>query len=254
MSQFHQDSHDLEAMPFFEHIKEVRKRLIVCILPVMVVFFVAFYCAPWLIDFFKGPLEKVATANLDLGFKEVTEPFLVSLKVAFLCAFLACSPIWLGQIFLFLKPALYSKEKMPMVMFFLCSLGLFWLGALFCFYVIMPFALDFLLQWGQKFAVFDVTLQGYFSFLTVLILGFGVVFELPLVLVLLSMMGVVCAADLRKMRRYVFLGCFLIAAMLTPPDWLSQVGMAVPMYILYELAVWLVSIRERRLAKDTSRG
>lgn len=198
-----------------------------------------------LMQMLQYPLRRIGYPQ-ELGFIEITEPFMVSLRVALLGAALASSPWLFYEIWRFIAPALYRMERRHVRLLMVAAWGLFSMGVLSCFFVIMPLALDFLVTYGQDFAAPNLTLRSYVAFLSTLLIGFGLIFELPLVLVVLAMLGVISAAGLRGARRYVLLGAFVCAALLTPPDWISQVGMAVPIYALYELAIIIISRLERR--------
>lgn len=198
-----------------------------------------------LMQILQYPLRRIGYPQ-ELGFIEITEPFMVSLRVAMLGAALASSPWLFYEIWRFIAPALYRMERGHVRLLMVAAWGLFGLGVMSCFFVIMPLALDFLVTYGQDFAAPNLTLRSYVAFLSTLLIGFGLIFELPLVLVVLAMLGLISAAGLRQARRYVLLGAFVCAALLTPPDWISQVGMAVPIYGLYELAIIIISRLERR--------
>ena len=249
MSSSSQES--LDVLPFMRHFSELRKRLLWALVSVLGAFFVCFSYSSELIHFLGLPLREVLGEDYLPGFKEVVEPFMVSLRVSFLSAVILSAPLWFYQFWKFLEPALYMKEKYGTLISCVFSWLLFWLGALFCFFLILPWTLDFLMNWGKDFAHVDLTIHSYTSFLTLLLLGFGVIFQLPLILIWCSFMGLVEAKHLKKARRYVILACFVVSAVLTPPDWISQVGMAVPIYILYEIALCMVWLLEkRRTAKE----
>ena len=185
----------------------------------------------------------------DLGFKDIVEPFMVTIKVSLLVSIIAASPYWFYQFWKFVEPALYPSERKYILPFSVVSMFLFILGTAFCFWVIMPMALEFLISWGQQFAEPDITVQGYISFLTLLVIGFGLVFEAPLILVVLSLFGVINAKMLKSARRHVIVGCFVIAALITPPDWVSQIGMAVPLYFMFEIAILIILAMEKSRSK-----
>lgn len=244
------DTETLNVAPLVQHFAELRKRLLWCMIAIICFFFCAFSFSAELINLLAAPLRSILGEEYLPGFKDVAEPFMVSLRVSFLTAVILASPLWFYQIWRFLEPALYIRERRWTLLSCIFSWLLFWLGILFCFLIILPFTLGFLIDWGQEFAVVDLTLRGYVSFLTLLLLGFGLIFQLPLVLIWLSLLELIQARDLRKARRYVILACFVVSALLTPPDWISQVGMAVPIYILYELAALAVLLLERKRSQD----
>ena len=242
------------------HLSELRGAVIRSLWVIVAVFLIAMGLSEQLMVMLQYPL-RVTDYPIKLGFIEVTEPFVVSLRAAFLCSVVVTAPYWIHQIWRFVAPGLYLKEKRCMAIMLILSWLLFWLGAVFCFFVMLPITLNFLVNFGEGFASPTLTLKSYISFLSLLIIGFGLVFELPLIIIILAAMGLISAESLKAARRYVLLGCFIFSAFLTPPDWISQVGMAIPTYLLYELAVTIVCQMEKRVQRtkkgheqDESRG
>lgn len=239
-------SEEAASMSLFEHLDELRVRIVKSIIAVFILFAVAFYFVNDILEFLKLPVAEFLPKGKNLGFKDIVEPFMVSLKVSVLAAVIASCPYWFYQFWKFIEPALYPKERKYIVPFSLASMILFLSGTAFCFWVIMPMALEFLINWGKNFAEPDITIQGYISFLTIMILGFGLVFEAPLILVTLALFGILDSTMLSNARRYVIVGCFVIAALVTPPDWVSQIGMAVPLYFMYEIAIIIIKVLEKK--------
>lgn len=227
------------------HMRVLRAALIRCVVVLGVGFAISMMFHGELIILLMYPLRHLESP-VGLGFIDLTEPFMMSLRVAFLCSFVLSSPYWLYEIWRFAAPGLYLHERRQMLMLFGASWVLFSLGVCVCFFVILPMAVEFLVNYGADYAAPTLTLKNYISFLSTLVIGFGFVFEIPLVIFVLAMMELVSVADLRAARRYVVLGCFVTAAFLTPPDWISQLGMAVPIYLLYESAIVVVSRMESR--------
>lgn len=238
---------DGKVMSLFEHLDELRYRLIVSLVSIVVLFCIAIFFANDLLLFLKQPLVAVLPKNLPtLHFTGPLDVFLVGMKVAFLAAIIAASPVWLTQFWRFIEPALYKTERRFILPFIVASLGLFLLGVAFCFYVILPMTLHFLIGMGQEVGTPIITITDYISLLVVLIFGFGFIFEAPLVLVLLASLGVVDAEQLAKSRRHVIVGVLLLAALLTPPDPLSQVGMAIPLYVMFEISIVIIRMMKKR--------
>lgn len=251
MSDNNQNSPEEEAsMSLYDHLDELRVRVVKSILAIFIFFAVAFYFVNDILDFLKMPVLEYLPEGKNLGFKDIVEPFMVSLKVALLAAIIASCPVWFYQFWKFIEPALYPKERKYIVPFSLASMILFLIGTSFCFYVIMPMALEFLINWGKEFAEPDITVHGYISFLTLMIIGFGLVFEAPLVLVTLSLFGIIDSKMLSEARRYVVVGCFVVSALLTPPDWVSQIGMAVPLFLMFEASIIIIKLLEKKEAKE----
>lgn len=244
------NAEEAASMSLYEHLDELRVRIVKSILAVFVCFGVAFFFVNDILEFLKTPVIEYLPTGKNLGFKDVVEPFMVSLKVALLAAIIAACPFWFYQFWKFIEPALYPKERKYIVPFSFASMILFLLGTSFCFWVIMPMALEFLINWGKEFAEPDITLQGYVSFLTLMVIGFGLVFEAPLILITLSLFGIIDSQMLSGIRRYVIVGCFVISALITPPDWVSQIGMAIPLFFMYEIAVVIIKFLERKEEKE----
>lgn len=232
-----------KQMTLFEHIEEMRTRLLYSLLAIIVLFFICFAFSEQLLTFLRAPLEQALPEQAEiLHFTAPLEVFLANLKVSFLCALVFSCPIWLYHFWRFTAPALMNKERKYLLPFLIVSVALFWLGISFCYYVILPLALDFLISVGMKVGTPIIKVSDYISLLIVLIFCFGLVFETPLILVLLSLLGLVTADDLRKQRRFVLIGTVILAALLTPPDPISQIGLAVPIYAMYELSIIVIAL------------
>ena len=182
----------------------------------------------------------------NIHFTSPMDVFIVSIKTSFLTSIIFTSPIWLYQFWTFLEPALYKKEKRLLKPFAVSSIILFLLGTAFCFYVVLPSALDFLLKIGTEVGSPMITITDYMSLFTVFILGFGFIFETPVILIMLSLLGIISAKDLSSQRRFVFVAILIVAALLTPPDPFSQVAMAIPLYIMFELSIFLIHLIARK--------
>ncbi|MCY4380940.1 MAG: twin-arginine translocase subunit TatC [Proteobacteria bacterium] len=234
-----------DESPLIYHLGELRSRLIRSLLVIFLLFVISMAFSADLIKILKWPLKRLGE-NFELNFIEVTEPFLVSLRVSLLSALIIAAPFWIYQVWRFAQPGLYLKERKYFSWFLLLSLFLFWLGVLFCFFIMLPLTLEFLIHFGKDFATAQLTLKSYISFFSTLVLGFGLAFQLPLVILILTLSGLITSESLVKARKYVIIGCFVFSALLTPPDWVSQVGLAVPLYLLYELGLFVVKFIEKK--------
>lgn len=242
-----------DKMPLMSHITELRWRFIKSLAAIFLCFIVAFFFSSEIINFLKQPLLKeLPDSQKNLYFTGPLDVFLVSIKASFLVAFLCASPVWFYQFWCFLTPALYEKERKYIKPFVIASVLLFFSGVFFCYFFIIPLALEFLLGIGFEVGVPVITVTDYFSLLSLMILGFGVVFELPIIILLLGFLNIVDHAMLSKYRRYVIVLSLVVAAILTPPDPISQVGLALPLYIMYEISIVILKIFDRKKAKASS--
>jgi len=243
---------ELPAMSFLEHLEELRKRIIYSIIAVAVGFFACWGYAERIYDLMQRPIM-AALKNNGLSEKLVylspTEPFNLYLKIGFMAGLFVASPFVLYQVWLFISPGLYRHEKKYVLPFMASTIGLFLSGAYFGYKLVYPAALDFLISYGKQFQPM-ITIGEYTDlFLTVLI-GLGVVFELPILVFFLALMGVVTAGWMWRNVRYSILVIFIIAAILTPTtDILNMCIFAAPMVALYILSIgiaWLVHPAQRK--------
>lgn len=243
----------MKEMPLFEHITELRIRLIRAVIAILVMFCAAFFFANDILEFLKQPLLKSLPAGTAsraaLHFTSPMDVFVISLQVSFLAAVVIGAPFWLYQFWKFIEPALYPNEKKKILPFAVSSIAFFWLGMLFCYFGMLPVTMKYLIGVGIEVGTPMITITEYVSLLNMLFLGFGLVFETPLVLILLALLGILSATSLKEFRRYAVVVILFISAILTPsPDMLSQVVMAVPMYVLYELSIFLIVRIEKKQA------
>jgi sec-independent protein translocase protein TatC len=234
--------------PLMEHLVELRRRLIWSFIAVAVAFGVCLYFARPIFGFLVQPL--LAAGQRTLIYTNVFEAFFSEIKVAFFAAIMVAFPIIANQIWQFVAPGLYAKEKKAFLPFLFLTPVLFTLGAALAYYFAMPVALSFLLGYqGNMGGVTAQALPGignYLDFSMRFIFGFGVAFLLPVVLMLLEKSGIVTLQQLKRGRRYAILAAFVIAAVLTPPDVLSQFMLAIPLMLLYEISLIAIRITERR--------
>jgi sec-independent protein translocase protein TatC len=226
-----------DKAPFTAHLEELRSRLIVSFVAVGIGFFVAYFFKEKLFELLMKPLTDVMGEGDQLIFTNLPEAFFVYLKTAFLAGVMAASPVILYQFWKFVAPGLYKKERVVLLpVVFLCSF-FFIGGALFGYFIVFPYGFKFFLVFASEFIRPLPSMKEYFSFASKLLIAFGVVFELPLIITLLSRLGLVSVAFLKKSRKYALLLFFVVAAILTPPDVITQIMMAFPLMFLYEISI-----------------
>ncbi len=239
--------------PLMDHLVELRRRLIWSFVALGVAFAVCLNFAEPIFGFLVQPLLRAGQGKLI--YTDIFEAFFVNLKVAFFSAIMLSFPVLATQIWRFVAPGLYSNEKKAFLPFLLLTPLLFTGGAALAYYVAMPIALHFLLGFeGNVGGVQQEALPAignYLSFVTRFLFGFGVAFLLPILLMLLERAGIVTRGQLIRGRRYAIVGAFAIAAVLTPPDVLSQFLLAVPLMLLYEFALVAIWFTERRRARES---
>ena len=242
---------DPKTMPLLDHLAELRSRLVSSCLVIVILFIVLVIFADQLIAFLRLPLEQALPAEVNaLHFTSPLEVFLANLKVAFLTALVGACPVWLYHFWRFVEPGLLANERKYVLPFMISSIVLFLLGILFCFYVILPLALDFLIAVGMKSGTPIITVADYVSLLVILIFSFGLIFETPLILILLGILDLIDADDLRAHRKIVLVGIILLAALLTPPDPISQIGLAIPIYCMYELSIIILATIKKKASSN----
>lgn len=244
---------DETRMPLIEHLIELRRRLLWSVAALAIAFFGCLYVAKDIFAVLVQPLLKAGQGKII--YTDVFEAFFAEIKVAFFSAMMVAFPVIATQVWRFVAPGLYAKEKRAFLPFLLMTPILFMSGAALAYFVAMPVALKFLLGYsGNVGGVAQEALPGvgnYLSFVTKFIFGFGVGFLLPVLLMLLERAGLVTRTQLRNGRRYAIVGAFAVAAVLTPPDIVSQLLLAVPLCLLYELAILAIWFTERRRAKES---
>jgi len=229
---------DTEKFLFIHHIEELRKRIIFCIFAAILAAAVSYYFAGRLISILTKPAGK-------LVFIQPQEAFTSYLKISIICGFFISLPFLIYQIYAFIRPALTKKEKQSAIFYGYTGFLLFIIGAGFAYLVVLPYALRFLLSFGGHNLKPMISVGSYLSFLTIMLLSFGAVFELPAVIVFLTKIGIVTPGLLRRNRRYVLLVIFIVAAVLTPPDVFTQILLALPLLLLYEISILLSRMVKR---------
>lgn len=226
-----------DKAPFTAHLEELRSRLIVSFVAVGVGFFIAYFFKEKLFELLMKPLTDVMGEGDNLIFTNLPEAFFVYLKTAFLAGVMAASPVILYEFWKFVAPGLYKKERVVLLpVVFLCSF-FFIGGALFAYFIVFPFGFKFFLGFATEFIRPLPSMKEYFSFASKLLIAFGVVFEMPLIITLFSRLGLISVEFLKKNRKYAILLFFVGAAILTPPDVITQIMMAIPLMFLYEISI-----------------
>lgn len=243
------DELESSRMPFLEHLEELRTRLTRAAIAVGVLFLAAFAVKEQLYAFLAEPLKAVMPPEARLIYTAPAEAFFTYIKVSFLAALVASSPVIFWQLYKFIAPGLYSKERRMIWPFVITSSALFMGGAVFCYKMVFPYAFEFFMSFATTEITPMLSLKEYLSFSTTLLIAFGVIFEMPLVLVFLGRLGVVNSQGLRKKRKYAILLMFVMGALFTPPDVVTQCMMAGPLIILYEVSIWLVRATEKKKAR-----
>lgn len=248
---------ELQRMSLLDHLEELRKRLVWGLLSLAVAFIPSWAYREEIVAFLSAPI-KHQNPNLKLAFLGVTDPIIFYFKVAGLASVFLAAPFLLYQLWAFISPGLYAKEKRLAVPFVVSASLFFLAGGAFAYYVAFPSALVFLLDIGQQFQPV-ITVDRYFSFLLTVILGLGLMFEMPILIVLFAMLGLVTPRFLLRHFRWAVLIIFIIAAIITPtPDIFNQCLFAVPTLGLYLVGVagaWVVTRnRRRRLAETEADG
>ncbi len=226
-----------KPMSLLEHLGELRKRLLYCFIVIGIAFFACYGFADILFHYLALPLIKVMPADTKLIFTDLPEGFFVYLKVAFVAAFFIASPYIFYQVWMFIAPGLYDEEKKYIIPLALCSAVFFLGGASFCYFVVFPFAFSFFISYSTATILAMPSLSEYLAFSLKLLIAFGLIFEMPLFSFFLAKMRIITAEKMRAVRKYAILIVFIVAALLTPPDVLSQILMAIPMLALYELSI-----------------
>jgi sec-independent protein translocase protein TatC len=233
---------DEKKQPLTSHLQELRKRLVFSFIAVGAGFVICYAFSENLFALLSKPLLKMMPSGGTLIFTSVAEAFFTYMKVAFIAGIILTSPFVLFQVWAFVAPGLYRHEKRYVIPFVAAGSFFFVLGILFAYFVAIPVGFKFLLGYATDFIKPMPSMKEYLSFSIKFLLAFGLVFEFPVVLVLLARIGVVDAKTMARHRKYAILLIFIFAAVMTPPDIISQLLMAIPLMGLYELSILLSKI------------
>ena len=248
-----------ESNSFTSHFVELRTRLLNSLIFILLVFIISYIFAEQIYNFLVEPYANAVKddqISRRLIFTALHETFITYIKVSFFSAIFLGSPILLIQVYKFIAPGLYNNEKKAILPYLISTPILFLLGGLLVYYLVMPLAIKFFLSFETIGSSTNLPIQleakvnEYLSLIMRLIFAFGISFQLPILLNLLARIGVVNSQYLKTRRRYVIVIIFAIAAILTPPDPITQVGLAIPLLLLYELSIFTVKFTEKKKNKE----
>jgi len=240
-----------DKQPFLGHLEELRKRLVICAIAVGVGFIISYIFAKQLFSYLVLPLTKVLPDDSRLIFTNLPEMFIAYIKVALVAGIILAIPIIFYQLWMFLAPALFQKEKRYIIPFVLFSSILFAAGALFGYLVVFPYGFKFFVSFATEDIQALPSVKQYFSFAIRLLLAFGLVFEMPVVVLFLTKIGLITPDSMKKFRKFAILCSFILSAILTPPDVATQLMMALPIIILYEISIFLSKAMYRKKEGDS---
>jgi sec-independent protein translocase protein TatC len=249
-------------MPLLDHLIELRQRMLYSFIALFVAFLVCFYFAQELFDFLVQPLADIlieregSRGSRRLIFTDLTEVFFTHIKIAFFFgAFVSC-PIFLTQLWLFIAPGLYRNEKTALAPFLVASPFLFFVGGALVYFVLFPLAWQFFLSFetmgggGTLPIELEAKVNEYLSLVMKLIFAFGLCFQLPILMTLMARVGIASSKGMAAKRKYTIVGVFIVAAVITPPDPISQLSLALPIIVLYEISIYMAKLVEKKKAKE----
>jgi sec-independent protein translocase protein TatC len=239
------------TQPFLAHLEELRKRLVVCAIAVGAGFVISYIFSKQLFSILTLPLTKVLPPESTLIFTSLPEMFIAYIKVALIAGIILAAPVIFYEIWMFIAPGLYRKEKRYFIPFVLFSTILFVVGSLFGYFVVFPYGFKFFISLATEDIQALPSVKQYFSFAIRLLLAFGLVFEMPIAVLFLTKIGLITPESMKKYRKFAILGSFILAAILTPPDVATQLMMALPVIILYELSIFISKAVYRKQEKDS---
>jgi|TARA_B110000977_G_scaffold58160_1_gene79078 sec-independent protein translocase protein TatC len=227
----------LESQPFMAHLIEFRDRMLRAIASVALIFIGLFSFSNELYLYVSEPLRQYLPESSTMIATDVTSPFLTPFKLTLVLSLFAAMPYVLYQVWAFVAPGLYKREKKIVIPLFCSSVILFYAGMAFAYYVVFPLVFMFFTSVGPEGIAIMTDIRSYLDFVLKLFFAFGISFEIPIAVVILSWMGAVDPDSLAKKRPYVFILCFVFGMLLTPPDILSQTLLAIPMWLLFEIGI-----------------
>ena len=252
---------ETHKMPLLGHLIELRQRMLYAVIALFVAFLFCFYFAQELFDFLVQPLadlliEREGTRGARrLIFTDLTEVFFTHIKIAFFFGAFISAPIFLTQFWLFVAPGLYKTEKGALAPFLMATPFLFFLGGALVYYVLFPLAWSFFLSFetmggaGTLPIELEAKVNEYLSLVMKLIFAFGLCFQLPVIMTLLARVGLATSKGMAKKRKYAIVGVFIVAAIFTPPDPISQLSLALPVIVLYEVSILMAKLVEKKKAE-----
>ncbi|MDX8398551.1 MAG: twin-arginine translocase subunit TatC [Mariprofundaceae bacterium] len=238
------------APTILSHLHELRKRFKIAVLAYVLGVFVLMNFSGAIFEFMAIPLRAALPPNTPLIFLNAPDVFFTYLKIALVLSLFVTAPITFYQAWAFIAPGLYKHEKTAFVGFFIASLGLLFTGGAFAFYLVFPIIFEFFLGFSTETIQAMPAIKEYLSLILKLLFAFGISFQVPIVVIILTKLGIVEIEDLTAKRRYVIIWAFIFSAVLTPPDIISQTLLAVPMYILYEVGIVIARHFEKTAKKE----
>lgn len=220
------------------HFLELRKRIIYVVFFYIIIFFVFFYYSDIIYDLFSLPIKSQLPIGSSIIATNVTSTFLVPLKLAFNLSLLVVLPYIIFHLWRFISPGLYKHEKVVVKPFLFFSISLFFIGIFFAFYIICPLALNFFMTCSPSNVVIMISINNYIEFMSSIILACGISFQIPLVIYFLINVGIFDKKDLVEKRSYVIIFAFILGMLLTPPDVVSQILLAIPIWLLFEIGIF----------------
>ena len=224
------------------HIADLRKRLVISCLTVAAMFFVCFSFYEPILNWMMVPVEAVLPKNSQMVAVEIQETFFTALKVAFFAGFIVSLPVIFWQLWLFLAPGLYDHEKKLVIPFVFFATLMFLSGSAFAYYIVVPVGFEFLINFGSTVVTVLPSIGKYVGFFTKLLIAYGIAFELPVITFFLAKIGLVDDRMLKDFFRYAIILIFVVSALLTPPDVISQLLMAAPLTLLYGVSIYIAKV------------
>lgn len=244
-------SDDEGKMSFLEHLEELRSRLIRSVIAVIIGFGVCIAFGERVFSLLAAPITKLLPKDSTLVFTALPDPFFVYMKVAFIMGIFLVLPYILYQLWLFVYPGLLERERKLALPFIVVATGLFYLGAAFAYFLVFPAAFQFFLGYQTAELKPMISIKDYVSLVLLLMLAFGAVFETPIVIVFLGLLGIFDSSLLKRGRRYFIVIAFIIAAIITPtPDVINQTLMAIPMILFYEVGIQVLILFEKKRKRE----
>ncbi|WP_215847961.1 Sec-independent protein translocase subunit TatC [Candidatus Pantoea bituminis] len=227
-----------DTQPLISHLIELRKRLLNCIIAVLVIFLALIYFANDIYHLVASPLISQMPAGASMIATDVASPFFTPIKLTIIVSVFFAVPVILYQVWAFIAPALYRHERKLVMPLLFSSTLLFYVGVAFAYFIVFPLAFGFFAKTAPQGVTIATDITNYLDFVMTLFMAFGVAFEVPVAIVLLCWTGITNPDDLRKKRPYILVGAFVVGMLLTPPDVFSQTLLAIPMYCLFEVGVF----------------
>ena len=230
---------------FLSHLFELRDRLVRSLVAVLVAFLPSFFYASELYDLVAMPMIRTLPEGAKMIATGVITPFFIPMKISLVVAFLVALPYVLYQAWAFVAPGLYAHEKRLVLPLVVSSTVLFFLGMAFCYFFVFGTVFSFIAQFAPKSITVAPDIEAYFNFVLGMFIAFGVTFEVPVVVVVLVMTGMISVDKLKEIRSFVIVGAFIVAAIVTPPDVVSQLMLAIPLCLLYEVGIFVARFVEK---------